>query len=778
MGGPTKINRYRFGLFTLDSVEGTLARNGKRLKLQDLPSRLLVMLLERPGEVVTREEMRQRLWPENTFVEFDNSLGVAVRKIRDSLDDDVENPRFIETVPRRGYRFLAPVHADDSSTAGPPAANPIHEPHSETRPRARLAVIVAAAVLIGILIALIGWFWKRQDGGGLAERAPVIVGDFANYTGDPVFDGSLRRAVVIEFAQSPHISVLSDSRIGKMLQDLGRSPEDPLTPAMTRDVCRSGQAAASITGSIQFSGGAYLLSMEADRCADGTLLARQTQSVQTQQLVLTRLSSMVGAMRRKLGESRESLQKFDVPLDQATTSSLEALKAYQLGFDLRVHMKNMEARPAFKTAVALDPNFAIAYAQLGSSYSNLGNTAEAKKYFQKAFELRTRVTEPERLYITGRYFDIVTGEVEKGAEAYKLWTEIYPNDWMPYNAVANDSYQLGRYETVVEASQQAIRLGPNQDFGYSNLLAGLVALNRLDDAKKICEQLILQGHDETFIHLDLLQISYLQQDEASFNREIGWARQRPDAVDPLYATAQAAAAMGKIRESTELYERAAKRDVANGDFESAANVLSTSAETNSEVGMSAVSLRESSQALKFGQNEIVLGLGAIVAARAHQLQKAHELLARLEHDYPLSTFNLAVFSPMIRTTIEVSQKSAAQDVTSLMEPALPYEFGFEADMWPIYVRAVSYLQVHSAEKAKGEFQKIANHHSVDAFSTLYPLSYLGLARAYGMNGDLIESRRAYDRFFELWKNADPDLPILLQARREAETISESRNVKR
>lgn len=764
-----KNKRYRFGLFTLDAVEGTLSRKGRRVKLQDLPVRLLVMLVERSGEVVTREEMREYLWPENSYGEFDNSLGVAIRKVRDSLEDDVESPRYIETVPRRGYRFLAPVHADAVGEVLTEANRGVVRSPDPRWHHSR-AAIATGVVLAGLLVVIAALLWRSRTTGGLTDPVSLVVGDFANYTGESALDGSLRRAVVIELEQSPYLKIIPDERTGRILQNLGRSPDDTLGPALARDVCRYGHASASITGAIRLSAGAYLISIEADGCADGTVLAQQTLSAPNQEQVLTSLGTMVDGLRRKLGESRESLRKFDVPVDQATTSSLEALKAYQLGFDLRVHMKNLEARPAFKTAVALDPTFAIAYAQLGSSYSNLGNTFEAKKYFQKAFDLRGRVTEPERLYITGRYFDIVTGEVEKGAEIYKLWTEIYPNEWLAYNGLANDSYQLGRYETVVEAAQRAVGLGPNQDFGSSNLVAGLVALNRLDDAKKICEQLIAQGHDESFIHIDLLDVAYLQQDQALFSRELEWAQQHPHSVEATYVRAQAAAAIGKIKESTRLFEQAAKLDVANEDPESAANVLATSAEINSEVGRSAIALKESNEALKLGRNEIVLGLGAIVAARAHSLQKAHELLSRLEHDYPLSTFNLEVFSPMIRTMAEVSRKSSPAEVTSLMEPDLPYEFGFEADMLPAYIRGISLLQVHAVQEAQREFQKLMDHHSVDAFSTLYPLCYLAMARAYAFQGKLADSRAAYDHFFKLWKDANQDLPILLQARRESQEL--------
>jgi eukaryotic-like serine/threonine-protein kinase len=769
----SKALRYRFGPFELDPLVGTLSRNGNRVKLQDLPCRLLLTLVERQGEIVTREEMRQWLWPENTFVEFDNSLGVAIRKVRDSLGDDAEAPRYIETIPRRGYRFIAPVRTDALTVRAAtidetPGPRPERRKHRQRRGKA-----FGGGVVLGIITLLVaGWLWRNQTRAHIPERASVVVGDFANSTGDPLFDGSLRRAAVIQLAQSRYLNILPDGKLGEILQALGRSPDDKLTPALALEVCQHAQASALITGSIQSTAGAYLLSMEANRCSDGSSLAHETVTVANQKAVLSRLGIIIDDLRRTLGESRASLEKSNVPVEQATTSSLEALRAYQLGLELRAHSKNLEARPAFKTAIALDPNFAIAYAQLGSSYSNLGETLEGKQCFRKAFDLRSRATEPERLYIAGRYFDIVTSEREKGSETYKLWTELYPDEWRAYNALANDANLLGRYETVVDAAKQAIRLDPNQNFGYANLISGLIALNRLDEAKSICAQLIGRGHDEPFIHLNLFAIALLRDDRQLLSREHDWAQGHPDSTDMLYAQAQNDAAMGKARQSTKVFEQIARQQAASGETETAAYTLIVSAEINSEMGRTAVAKQESEEALKYSknENEMALGISALIAIRAGDEKRAQVLFDDLNRKYPLSTFNIGVYSPIIRTMLALSHGGSATEVTNLMDPARPYELGAEADMLPIYVRGVSYLRVHSGIEAEREFQNILDHHSVDAVSTLYPLAELGLARSYAVLGRKAESRRAYQVFFTLWKDADPDLPILIKARREFQDL--------
>jgi eukaryotic-like serine/threonine-protein kinase len=757
---------YKFGIFEANPQSGELQKKGVRVKLQEQPFQLLTLLLENAGEIVSRDTVRGRLWPNNTFVDFDASLSVAVGKLREALGDAADNPRFIETIPRRGYRFVAPVHVEDNSLkrAQPEKASAADSQKWHTKVTGTLLLASLLAIAVGVV------FWLYRSRARLPEHAAIVIGDFENKTGDPVFDGSLRRAVLIHLKQSPYLNILPDQRLSEALQNLGRSPDDTLAPALARQVCQRLKAGALIVGSIRTASRNYSVSLEAQRCSDGASLSEQTFSVDSKQEVLTQLSLAVDQLRSRLGESRESLQKFDVPIEQATTSSLEALKAYQLGLELRTHSKNVEARAVLKTAIALDPNFAIAYAQLGSAYSNSGDATYARQYFQKAFALRARATEPERLYITGRYFDVVTGEREHGSETYKLWTEVYPNDWLPYNAIANNAVLLGRYEAAVDFARRAMELGPTQDFGSSNLISALIALNRLNEAKTICEQLLAKGRDNSFIHLDLFAIAYLENDQAAIDHQLEWAGKHPDDVGMIFARGSAAAAEGKIETATKLFDQTAEVDIKNGDSEAAAIALVESAEMNSEMGRSAIARRESERALKLGQNEMVDGLAALVALRGHDVQSGEALLTKMDHDHPLSTFNLGIYSPIIRTLVAISKGSSPSEVKSHMEPALPYESGSLAGMLPIYVRGVAYSEVNAPVQAEAEFQKIITHHSVDATTTLYPLSVLGMARCYKLQGKKAESRDAYLQLFRLWKDADKDLSILRTARKEFDAL--------
>lgn len=755
---------YNFGLYVLDPGDGTLTRDSVRVRVQEQPFQLLLLLVEHAGQVVSREEIRNRLWPQNTFVEFDRSLGVAVLKVREALGDDASNPRFIETIPRRGYRFIAPVQIERPAPANPARPSVLN--------RKRLVWIALIGGLLAISAMVGAWIVRFRS--RIPEHAAIVIGDFANETGDAVFDGSLRRAVMIHLAQSPYVTIVPDQKVGTALQNIGRSPEEVLTPALALQVCQRLKSAALVTGLIRGETQHYQVSLDAHNCADGASLVHESFAVDDKPEVLPRLSAAVDDLRRRLGESRQSLKTYDVSIEQATTSSLEALRAYQLGLDLRAHSKNVESRDVLKTAIALDPDFAIAYAQLGSAYSNLGEPSYAKQYFEKAFALRARATEPERLYITGRYFDIVTGEREKGSENSKLWTEIYPNDWKAYNALSNNAVLLGRYQTAVDNARKAVELGPGQDFGASNLLAGLMGLNRVDEAKALCEKLLSTGHDNSFIHLDLFAIAYLQNDQAALERQRDWAKRHPNDVGMIFAEGSAAASEGRLEIATKLFDQTAELDIASGDSEAAAIALAFSAEVNSEMGRASMAKKESERALKLGKNEMVYGLTGLVAARGNEVQRAQLHLNQMDHEHPLATFNLGIYSPVLRTMVAVSHGTSADEVTHLMEPALPYELGSLADMLPIYVRGTAYLAVNAPAQAEVEFRKIIRNRNIDPLTTLYPLSALGMARCYRMMGKTVESENAYRQLFTLWKNADEASPLLLKARSEFEGIRKSK----
>ena len=759
---------YRFGTFEANPETGEVLRKGVRIKLQEQPFQLLTLLLENAGEIVSRESVRQRLWPENTFVDFDASLSVAVGKLRDALGDDADNPRFIETIPRRGYRFVAPVQQANRSPESVIAPSDATSSLPKSR-RTVLSIGITLAILLSLLVA----YLKFRREATLSRRDGIIVGDFSNSTGDPVFDGSLRRAVVVQLAQSPFFAIASDTKLEETLQGLGRPPDEKLTPALAREVCQQAGAKAAVMGTISQEGASYRIVLEADRCADGKSLARQEVIAAEKDQVLPTLGRAVENLRKKLGESRDSLHDYGVPIDQGTTNSLDALKAYQLGLELRARDNSPKSIPAFKTAVTLDPNFAIAYAQLGSAYSNRGETIAASQYFKRAFELRSRATEPERFYIAGRYFDIVTGELEKASENYELWEQTYPDQWLAFNALANDANQLGRYETSIKAAKEAVLLNPNHSFGYTNLVLGFLGSNRFREAQAVCEEAVARKRDTETIHISLYEMALMDGNKKASLREIDLATRDSNEPGMLYVEAEAAAAQGRMKEASRLFQQNVAQLQAAGQDEGAANTMADDALLNAVIGRTAESRRMAAASLRSGHGEIDLGLNALVFALAGDSAQAKSVVEEFNRSYPLATLNMGVFSPMIQTVMAESRRPSSEEVTDMMRAALPYEFGQVADLLPVYIRGQAYLASKSGADAAREFQKMLDHRGVDPLSPYLSLAYLGLARANLLMGKKIDSLKAYQHFLELWKNADSDVPILQAARREHSALSHS-----
>jgi DNA-binding winged helix-turn-helix (wHTH) protein/tetratricopeptide (TPR) repeat protein len=776
MDAPVRPGRvFRFGQFEASADTGQLFKQGREVKLQEQPFRLLVTLLERQGRVVSRQELKEALWP-NGLVEFDKSLDVAMAKLRQALGDDSSSPRFIATSPRRGYQFIAPLARSAVAQADVPPPDG-HSPTSArgnttSSPRNRFAawsLIALAAIAAG---AVGVWQWQvRHVAPPLAARALVLIGDFANSTGDVSFDHSLRTASVIEFEQSPYLTVLSEDRVGAALQALGRPPDDPLEAAIARQVCQQLHAAVAINGSIQRQDKGFLLSLTASRCSDGNILAKVGSPSAAKDQVLVALGRAIAELRKEFGESKESLKQYDVSLAAGTTNSLEALKAYQLGLDLRTHTRNIDAIPAFKTAIALDPSFAIAYAQLGSCYSNMQEEVLASEFFSKAFELREHATEPERLYISGRYFDVVTGEVEKAAGIYKLWTEIYPNDWLGHNAMSNDANLLGRYALAAAEADRAIALKPDHSYGYINRAVALLGLNRLDDAAQLAGEAIRRGRDGGVLHSVLFSVAFVQGDEPGMTRGRAWAADHADEVDIPIADAEAAEAQGRIKDSEKRFTQLADWAARHGLAGSAEILLAQKALFDVEMGLAKSALNNLQASAKLGSNEFALELSALTYARLGNPTRAKQLQSDIDRRYPLSTYNISVFAPTIRTALSIPDAPSSAEILATMKPASFYEMGRQAVLIPAYIRAVALLSVKSPVAAEVEFRKVIDNRAVDAATPLYTLAYLGLARSLAVQQRLPESRRAYETVLDLWKAADAELPVLLQAKREHDLVA-------
>ena len=482
--------------------------------------------------------------------------------------------------------------------------------------------------------------------------------------------------------------------------------------------------------------------------------------------MLPALGRALERVRAMLGETRATLTAYDRPLQVATTDSIDALRAFELGMELRGRAENVRAIPALKTAVALDPQFALAYSQLGSAYSNTGDTTNATPYLRKAFELRDRATEPERLYITGRYFDIVTGEWEKGAETYRLWTRMYPGEWLAFNALANDANLMGRYQIAVDAAARAVELDPRQIFGQMNLLTALIALNRFDEAKGVAGRMLERDPDNSSAHTARYAMADFLGDTATRDRELEWSRATADGSDVIYVEAESAARHGRFAECTRLFQDVVRASRASHNDAAAANTLSALASYDALAGLDGPARQAADASVALARTDTSAGIAAIVNGL---LGRAHETRAQLEAfdlDRPLSTLNISVFGPTARMALALDAPGTADDVTRRMASTMPYELGQEAGLLPVIVRGRAYLAARAPDLAAAEFQKILDHVGVDPVSPLYSLAFVGLARADAALGKRDESRKAYATFLDLWKDGDRDVPILRAALRE------------
>jgi eukaryotic-like serine/threonine-protein kinase len=432
-----------FGTFEVDLRAGELRKQGVRVKLQEQPFRVLSVLLQRPGEIVTREDLRHSIWPADTFVDFDNSLNTSINKLREGLGDSAERPRFIETLPRRGYRFLAPVSSGDRKVEG----------------RTRAWKIVVAVLAVAALLAG-GLFWRSRHAQRLTEKDTIVLADFANTTGDPVFDDALKQGLSVQLEQSPFLNIVSDQKVNEELQLMGRPKNERLTPDLAREVCQRIGSKAILTGSISRLGAHYAIGMNALNCPTGDSLVSEQVEADSQEHVLKALGESATKMRRNLGESLKSIQRFDAPLEQVTTPSLQALRAYSLGMKTLDTRGRTAAIPFLQRAVELDPNFAMAYARLGALYAGNDAPLSAENVY-KAYELREKVTERERLYIEAHYYRDVTGEQDKAASIWEVMQQTYPREVEPYSNLAGFYGQLGNYEKAL-AEARGAAVGPGR----------------------------------------------------------------------------------------------------------------------------------------------------------------------------------------------------------------------------------------------------------------------------------------------------------------------------
>ena len=750
-------NTVRFGPFQLDLRTAELHKNGTTTKLPEQPFQILVELVEHPGEVVTRDELRQRLWHSDTFVDFEHGMNSAVKRLRVALGDSAEKPLYIETLPRHGYRLMVPVEKSEPTAAATP------------RVSNRKVLVPVAVILVFVAISGTLYFRSRPTTTRLTDKDTIVLSDFENKTGDPVFDDTLKQGLSVQLEQSPFLDLLSESRVNGTLKLMGRSSDDRLTGNVAREVCQRTGSKAMLTGSIAGLGDQYVIGLKAVNCNTGDVLAEAQQQAASKEAVLKALDAAAVNLRSKLGESLSTVQKYATPLEEATTPSLEALKAYSLGVKMYETSELAAALPFYERAVELDPNFAMAYARMAITYGNLSVGARSDENLRKAYGLREKVSERERFFIEGLYL-MNTGELEKEAQTDELWHQTYPRDDTPYRWLGLIYRDLGNLEKALEENREALRLAPSNGINSINLGENYMVLNRLDEAEAVFKEAEERKLENEALPFWRYHVAFLKGDTAQMARLFSAAMGKAGTEDLFLATlADTEGWYGQLKNARELTRRAMDSAQHNDANQRVALYLVAAALRDVKSGNREQARTEANAAL--ASNGGVRAMAALALASAGDTARAEKLAAELEKTSPLDAGVQRYWLPTIRAGIALERKDPNRAI-ELLKVAIPIELGFPTNgtislsLCPVYLRGEAYLMLHDGNRAAAEFQKFIDHRGLVANFPWAALARLGLARAYAAQGNTTKARTAYQDFLSLWKDADPDVPILNQAKAE------------
>jgi eukaryotic-like serine/threonine-protein kinase len=636
----------------------------------------------------------------------------------------------------------------------------------------RWATVGGAAVLtFGLVIG--AWLFFTRKAQALTEKDTIVLADFANTTGDTVFDDTLKQALAVGLGQSPFLNILSEDKVRKTLQEMTRSPDDRLTRDLAREVCQRAGSKAYLSGSIAALGTQYVVGLEALNCASGDVLAREQVIAAGKEQVLPALGQAAAKLRNEVGESLNTVQKFDVPLEQATTNSLEALKAYTLARKAWRERGDAEAIAFSKRAIELDPDFALAYHVLGIYYYNLNQPSLGADNLKKAFDLRDRVTEHEKFRITAQYHQLATGELKKANQTSELWIQVYPRDAVAYVNLGSSYMVLGEYEKAATETLEGIRLEPNAALGYENLGQIYLALNRFDEARTTTEEALGRKLEGIPLHLNLYALAFFHGDGAAMKLQEAWAIGKPSAEDWMLSVESDTEAWSGRLGKARVLSRKAVESARHSDEKEPAALWQANAAIREALFGNADAARQNAAAavaLAPGSHDAE-AQSALAYALSGDAAHAQSLADDLAKRFPEDTVLQSVWLPTIRAQIERGHKNPARSI-ELLQDAAPYELGMlsgsatNSCLYPVYIRAEAYLSMQQGSAAVAEFQKILDHRGLLWNCATGALAHLGLARAYVLQGDTAKAKAAYQDFLMLWKDADPDIPILIAAKAE------------
>ncbi len=621
------------------------------------------------------------------------------------------------------------------------------------------------AVIAIVVLALLGMamtVFMRRTRAVMTEKDAILVADFVNTTADPMFDGTLKKALAVDLEQSPYLNVFPEQKVRQTLQLMGRAPDERITGDVGREICQRVGIKAMLNGSIANLGSQYVITLDAVNAGSGESLAREEVQAESKESVLNSLHQAGSSLRKKLGESLLSVQKYDKPLSEATTSSLEALKAFSLADMKHMISDELAALPLYQRAVDLDPNFAMAYARLGTVYNNLGQTELGEKNREKAFELRDRASEHEKLYIMSHYY-VDSGQLEKGITALELYKQTYPRNSIPYNNLAVVYNQMGQYENALDNARQAVQLEPDSTSGYTNVGFAYAGLNRLDEAKATFNQALQHKAGAAVAHFDLAIIAWIQGDNVALEREMDALKNDPQGELQIAGLRSGMAAYaGQLKAGRAFGQKQREAALRLGFKEAVANEYAQEAFTEATFLNKPRALEDVAEALKLSQSRDVVLNCAITLAIVGEDARATKLADEVAQKRPFDTSVQFVTVPLVKAQIELNHGNPGKAI-DLLDSALVYE---RANSGVLYVRGNAFYKAGRGNDAVQAFQRLLDMKTVITVDPLMPLGKVGLARAYVMAGDKAHARVAYQDFLALWKDADPDVPLLRQVKAE------------
>jgi tetratricopeptide (TPR) repeat protein len=759
------------------------------------------------GEDGQLKEYRVGIEVFNRAASFDPRLDPVVRmaarrlrlKLREYYDGEGSRDPVRIEVPKGSYSaaFLLNGHADSARPRLTLATKPSLSENSEHTAtyesdlllvgpghhsrRYRLFSLPGSWVRPGILftITIVVALWlgifpqSPRSSSASAGPGKLLIADVTNATGEPVFDDTLKQAIAVDLSQSPLLDILSDARIRATLKLMSQPMDSRITPDLAREVCQRSDSSTYIAGSIQTLGKQYVVGLNAVNCQTGDTLAQEQATAENKEHVLKAMDAASRKLREKLGESLSTIQKFDIPLEQATTPSLEALKAYSLGNQARDRRGDVAAVSFFNRAIELDPDFALAYDALGISYSNLDEPGRASENIARAYEKRGRASERERFEIAADYSQMVTGELDRANEICEQWAQTYPRDEYPHDLLGLNYEFLGKYDNAIAETSQAIRLNPDGVILRSNLMEAQIALGRLNDARATFQLALARHLDHPYLHADRYGIAFLEGDLAEMARQVSWATGQPGGEDLLLSLeSDTKASAGMLRKAREYSLRAVESAVHNGRKETGALWQINSALREAEFGNFARARQETKSTLSLAATRDIKILAALTLARAGDPAAAEVIADELARQFPLNTVINHYWLPTIRAAIEIDRGNA-ENAINVLSSAGPYELGYPDPQiglgglrYPAYLRGEALLLLNKGSPAFEEFRKIADNNSLVGNSPLAALARLRIARALRSAGYKSQSSAVYQSFFALWKDADPEIPVVKQARFE------------